>query len=66
MDPARFRKDQIWIVEKGSEGATELTPLSDYADIRSDKDLRKTYLEGRFGGVPDIQPLHLSFEGMHF
>ncbi|SQG64564.1 putative phage resistance protein [Corynebacterium renale] len=58
MDPSRLRKDQIWVVEKGRQGATAITPLSDFENLRSDKDLRKAYVQGRFGGVPDIAPLY--------
>lgn len=58
MDPSRLRKDQIWVVEKGRQGATVITPLSDFENLRSDKDLRKAYVQGRFGGIPDIAPLY--------
>ena len=34
-----------------TEGATKLYPMSDF-DIRHDLDIRKGYLNGRFGAIP--------------
>ena len=36
--------------------ATSMECLSDYKDLRYDKDVRKAYLEGRFSGVPHLKP----------
>ncbi len=52
MDQQMFRRDEIWATEKNSEGNSTLFPFSDYKDIRYDKDIRKSYLQGRLGGVP--------------
>ncbi len=49
-----FRKDEFWVAEHNSCGESTLTPFSDYADVRVDKDIRKSYLQGRMGGVPRI------------
>jgi hypothetical protein len=46
-----FRRDQIWFVEKDRSGSSHLIPLSDY-NIRNDLDIRKNYLEGKFGAIP--------------
>lgn len=54
MDTDVFRRDEMWIVEKDKSGASELISLSEYRGLRHDKDLRKSYLQGRFGGVPNI------------
>ncbi|MDO4685445.1 MAG: ATP-binding protein [Corynebacterium sp.] len=54
MDLEYLRRDEIWICEKGSKGASELIRLTDYKGIRADLDIRKSYLEGRFGGMPQI------------
>ncbi len=51
LDQEIFRQDEIWFAEKNKEGATELFPLSDF-DIRYDLDIRKGYLNGRFGAIP--------------
>lgn len=48
-----FRRDEMWIFER-KENGTELIPLSDFQDIRYDKDIQKSYLEGRMGGIPQI------------
>jgi len=47
-----MRSDEFWFAEKNPEGATTLTPLSDFKDVRYDLDLRKGYLMGRFGAIP--------------
>lgn len=59
MDPDLFRRDEMWIVEKDYRGRTDLIPLSDYEGIRKDADIRQHYLQGRFGGVPVIEPLRV-------
>jgi AAA15 family ATPase/GTPase len=50
-----FRRDQIWIAEKNREtSATDLFSLDEFSDfpVRKDLDLKKAYLQGRFGGIP--------------
>lgn len=49
-----LRRDEIWICEKSTDGSSELIRLTEYSGIRNDKDIRKSYLQGRFGGVPEI------------
>ena len=49
-----FRRDEMWLVRRDSEGVSELVSLGDFKDIRFDKDIRKSYLEGRLGGIPHI------------
>ncbi|MDR1449506.1 MAG: ATP-binding protein [Propionibacteriaceae bacterium] len=44
-------RDQVWFTEKNAEGATELIALSDYRP-RGTADTEKSYLLGRFGGLP--------------
>jgi AAA15 family ATPase/GTPase len=59
LDQSIFRRDEIWFVEK-DHGETKLYPLSDF-DIRYDLDIRKGYLNGRFGAIPfmgDLQNLN--------
>ena len=46
-----LRRDQIWIIEKNREGASELSSLSDFR-TRATDDFEKAYLQGRFGGTP--------------
>ena len=56
MDQDLFRRDEIWVAEKNSEGNSDIFSFSDYKGIRYDKDIRKSYLEGRLGGVPRFLP----------
>ncbi len=51
LDQEIFRQDEIWFAEKKPSGETTFYPLSDY-DIRYDLDIRKGYLNGRFGAIP--------------
>ena len=52
MDQELFRRDEMWVTERGHQGASELYSFSDFKEVRYDKDLRKNYLQGRLGGVP--------------
>jgi len=54
MDQDLLRRDEMWVTERLSSGETTLTSFSAYKDIRSDKDIRKSYLQGRLGGIPRI------------
>lgn len=57
MDQQLFRRDEMWIAERDFSGATSLLPFSDYKDMRYDKDIRKSYLSGRLGGIPKVGAL---------
>ena len=50
-----FRRDEIWFTERYHTGKTTLVSLSDYKGVRHDKDIRKSYMDGRLGGVPRIE-----------
>ena len=52
IDETIIRQDEIWLMEKGKNGESDLFPLSDYKNVRYDLNLRKNYLDGKFGGVP--------------
>lgn len=52
MDQSLMRRDEMYIAERDSHGVSELIALSDYKDLRFDKDLVRSYLDGRFGGIP--------------
>ena len=52
-----FRQDEIWFAEKDkASGSTQLYSLSDYKP-RYDLDIRKGYLQGRFGAIPFLDDL---------
>jgi len=54
MDQRLFRRDEMWVTERDSLGCSSLMSFSDYKEVRYDKDIRKSYLQGRLGGIPRI------------
>lgn len=54
LDMSRFRKDQIFFVNKRDDGSSDLYSLFDYKDFREKMDVEKAYLQGRFDAVPYI------------
>ncbi len=54
MEQSLLRRDEMWVTERTSPEGSTLYAFSEYKDVRYDKDLRRSYLEGRFGGVPRI------------
>jgi hypothetical protein len=50
--PGRLRRDQVWFTEKGDDGVTALTPLSDYQVRDGLENIEKRYLGGRYGALP--------------
>jgi AAA15 family ATPase/GTPase len=54
LDQEMLRRDEIWFVEKQPEGMSTLKSLASFEGIRYDKDIRRGYLDGNFGGVPRI------------
>jgi AAA15 family ATPase/GTPase len=60
LDHSIFRQDEVWLAEKKVNGATELYALSDFKEHNT-IDIRKGYLNGRYGAVPflsDLQDLN--------
>lgn len=43
--------DQIWLVEKNKDGASELFPVTDLS-IRKGENIGKNYLNGVYGAMP--------------
>lgn len=60
MNEHLLRNDELWLTERNSEGSSSLGSVSDYKDAQNDKDLQKSYLQGRLGGVPNF-PLDDNF-----
>lgn len=50
----KMRKDQIYFVNKGEDGASDLYSLYDFKDFRENMDAEKGYLQGRFDAIPII------------
>ena len=48
-------RDQIWLTEKGTDGATTLYSMAEFRPKR-DEALGRRYLQGRYGGVPVLDP----------
>jgi hypothetical protein len=54
MDQNIFRRDELCVIDRSAEGVTSICSLSDYKEVRSDLDIRKSYLQGNLGGIPNI------------
>ena len=50
------KREQVWLVEKDAEGASELVNLGEFALLQPKSNVPKQYLEGRFGAVPYTVP----------
>jgi len=53
LDQKYFRRDQVWFVEKGADGASKLYPLTDFKP-RNDEKLETWYMRGRYGALPIV------------
>jgi hypothetical protein len=54
MDTKILRRDQIWIVERDMNGATNLNSVHDF-EGREGEDVEKRYFEGRYRGLPFLR-----------
>ena len=56
-----LNRDEVWLTEKGEEGATSLTALAEYGGdkVRRSLNLERAYLQGRFGAVPEFDQVQL-------
>jgi len=54
MDQQLLRRDEMWIVDRDASGVSTLLSFGEYKDVRYDKDILKSYLQGRLGGIPRI------------
>lgn len=54
MNQQVLRRDEMWVAERDADGTSSLLSFSEYKDVRYDKDIRKSYLQGRLGGIPRI------------
>lgn len=52
MDQSLMRRDEMYITQRSTDGCSELVGLAEFEGIRFDKDLIRSYLDGRFGGIP--------------
>ena len=49
MDQQLLRRDEMWAAERDGSGVSSLFSFGEYKDVRYDKDIRKSYLQGRMG-----------------
>ncbi len=56
-----LRRDQLWFAEKNIEGATEIYALTDFQTRKGDN-LELGYRQGRYGAVPNSDPIDALFE----
>jgi len=47
-----LRRDEIWVAERNSQGASDLDSFSSFDGLDEKTDIRGYYLQGRLGGVP--------------
>lgn len=53
MDQQLLRSDEMWATDKDAKGVSRLYPFIEHKDAKRDKDIRKSYLQGRMGsGMP--------------
>ena len=52
LDQEIFRQDEIWFAEKNKKGSTDLYSLNDFKKEHKTIDIRKGYLNGRYGSIP--------------
>lgn len=54
MDQKLLRRDEMWVAERDKSGISNLYSFNEFKEVRYDKDIRKSYLQGRLGGIPEI------------
>ncbi len=53
MDQNIFRRDEIWVISRDEKGVSTLGSLAS-CGVRYDKKIRNAYLQGAFGGIPQL------------
>ncbi len=49
-----LRRDQVYVLDRGTGGASRLARVTDIGGIRKDADLQKSYFGWKLGGLPKI------------
>lgn len=60
----RFRRDQLWFVEKSAQGKSWLRSLAEYR-VRNDSSFEKDYLNGKYRGIPYLGDLDCVIGDLH-
>lgn len=55
-----LRRDEIWFVDKNFDGNSKMFSLEEYKE-RFDKNIGASYLNGRYGGIPNLSCLFSEF-----
>ncbi len=55
-DSHSLGRDQIWFTQKNEDGACRLYSLAEFRP-RRDESIQRGYLNGRYGGIPDLDPI---------
>lgn len=61
MDQRLLRRDEMWVAQRKPGGESQLFSFSEFKNVRYDKDIRKSYLQGRLGGVPMLDQVGEDF-----
>ncbi len=56
-----LNRDEVWLTEKGVDGASRLAALAEYGGerVRQSVNIERAYLQGRFGAVPELDQIVL-------
>lgn len=63
LDQKIFHKSQIWFSKKDQFNATHLTSLVEFKNIRPSTNIKKHYLQGKFGAIPFIDNFKFKKKG---
>ena len=61
LDRELLRKDQIWFTEKNKYGETQLFSAQDFDKVKGDEPFDRWYMQGKFGGQPNIKEVEFIF-----
>lgn len=55
MNQKIFRKDEIWLMKKDNKGISTFGRMDELYDVRFDKMLQNSYLNGEYGATPTFE-----------
>jgi AAA15 family ATPase/GTPase len=54
MEQDLLRRDEMWLTERNNLNVSNIFSLSEFKDIRVDRDIQKCYFKSKLGGTPNI------------
>lgn len=63
LDLRKFRRDQIWFIDKDGTSASHLYSLAQFKIRNDDASLEEDYVRGKFGATPHLDELAFSLSG---